>query len=101
MMRIQQDFKELLTLLNSHRVEYILVGAYALAHHGAPRFTGNLDLFIKPDTRNAQRRLAALQDFGFGSVGLEVKDFTEPDQVIQLGVPPVRVDLITSISGVS
>ena len=94
-------FKELLELFNSHQVEYILVGAYALAFHGAPRFTGDLDIFVKPDAPNSTRVMAALSDFGFGSIGLSIEDFVKADQVTQLGVPPVRIDLITGISGVS
>jgi hypothetical protein len=100
-MEIERDFKELLVLLNSHHVEFILVGAYALAFHGAPRFTGDLDVFVKPDAINSERIMAALTDFGFGSVGLSRNDFEKPDQVVQLGVPPVRIDLITGISGLS
>lgn len=101
MMEVQPDFKELLELLNTHEVEYIIVGGYALAFHGAPRYTGDIDILINPTVSNSQRILAALDEFGFGSVGLSEKDFQYPDKVIQLGVPPVRVDLITSISGVS
>lgn len=78
-----------------------MVCGYALAFHGAPRFTGDLDLLVKPDTANAQRILAALEAFGFASVGLTPSDFERPDQVVQPGVPPVRIDLITSITGVS
>jgi len=100
-MEIQEDFKELLELLNAHKVEYLIVGGYALAFHGAPRYTGDIDIFVKPDERNAQRVLAALDEFGFGSVGLQADDFVQPEKVIQLGLPPVRVDLVTSISGVS
>ncbi len=100
-MEIQQDFKELLVLLNDHKVEYMIVGGYALAFHGAPRYTGDLDIYVKPDQKNAQHLLAALDDFGFASVNLKQSDFQSPEMVIQLGVPPVRVDLITSISGVS
>ena len=100
-MEIERDFKELLTLLNYHNVKYIVVGAYALAYHGAPRFTGDLDIFVQPDPENARRLIAALSDFGFGSVGLTEGDFTKSNQVVQLGVPPVRIDLITSISGVT
>jgi hypothetical protein len=100
-MEIEPDFKELLVLLNSHSVEYIIVGAYALAFHGAPRFTGDLDIFVRPDPENAQRILAALRDFGFGSVGLSEEDFIKPNQVIQLGVPPVRIDFVTSITAVA
>jgi hypothetical protein len=100
-MEVQKDFKELLESLNANRVEYVIVGAYALAFHGAPRFTGDLDILVNPAPENARRVLAALQAFGFESVGLTIGDFTTADRVTQLGVPPVRVDILTSISGVS
>src|SRR4029453_14194915 len=100
-METQPDFRELLALFNAHRVEYLIVGGDALAFPGAPRFTGDLDIFVKPDAVNAHRTLTALEAFGFASVGLTPSDFERPDQVIQLGVPPVRIDLITSITGVS
>jgi hypothetical protein len=100
-MEVQPDFKELLALFNDHCVSYLIVGGYALAFHGAPRFTGDLDILIKPDHENASRIVAALDAFGFASLGLTESDFEQPDQVIQLGVAPVRIDLITSITGVS
>lgn len=100
-MEIQPDFKELLALLNAHNVDYVIVGAYALAFHGAPRFTGDIDIFVKPGPKNAESILAALQEFGFSSLDLDKSDFQQPDKVIQLGVPPVRVDLITSLTAVS
>ena len=100
-MEIQPDFKELFTLLNKHKVEFLIVGAYALAFHGFPRFTGDVDIFVRPTPVNAKCILDALTDFGFGSLGISLEDFEEPDNVVQLGVQPVRVDLITSISGVS
>ena len=100
-MEPNKDFKELLELFSENSVEFVIVGAYALAFHGAPRFTGDLDLLVRPDSQNASRILRALDTFGFGSVGLQTKDFSELDQIIQLGVPPLRIDLLTSISGVS
>jgi hypothetical protein len=100
-MEVQKDFRELLALFNEHKVEYVIVGGYALAFHGAPRYTGDIDILIHPDTANAHRILAALDEFGFGSVDLTAADFQKPDNVIQLGVPPVRVDIITSLTGVS
>jgi hypothetical protein len=100
-MEIQQDFKELLELLNAHEVEFVIVGAYALAFHGVPRFTGDIDILVKPDPVNAGKILTALKEFGFGSLDLNKSDFNEPDKVIQLGVAPVRIDLITSLTGVS
>jgi hypothetical protein len=100
-MEVYPDFKELLALFNKHRVEYLVVGGYALAFHGAPRFTGDLDLYVRADAGNARRILAALDEFGFGSLELTEDDFRVPGKVVQLGVPPIRVDLITSLSGAS
>jgi hypothetical protein len=100
-MEAQQDFKELLGLFNEHKIEYMIVGAYALAYHGAPRFTGDIDIFVKPSIENAQRILSALNDFGFGSLNLKINDFQNHDSIVQLGVPPVRIDIITSITGVT
>jgi len=100
-MEVQKDFKEFLGLLNDHEVEYMIVGGYALAFHGAPRFTSDIDVFVKPDSRNAQRILKVLEAFGFGSLDLSGDDFQKKDSVVQLGLPPVRIDIITSISGVS
>jgi hypothetical protein len=99
-MEAQPDFKELLESFNARGVESLIVGGYALAFHGVPRFTGDLDLLVGPGRENARRALAALDDFGFGSLDLAEADFERPEHVIQLGVPPVRVDLLTSISGV-
>lgn len=100
-MEVQPDFRDLLALLNEHKVEYLIVGGYALAFHGAPRYTGDIDIFVRPDTPNAKRVLAALVAFGFSFPNLTLDDFQNPNKVIQLGLPPVRIDLITSISGVS
>jgi len=101
MMEIQPDFRDLLELFNSHKVKYLVVGGYALAFHGAPRYTGDIDIFVSPDAKNAGRIVTALGEFGFGSVGLSAADFKKPGQIVQLGVPPVRIDIITSITGVS
>jgi len=98
---IEQDFRDLLALFNAHKVEYVVVGAYALAFLGAPRFTGDMDVLVRPDPDNARRILNALAEFGFGSLGLGVEDFTRPDKVVQLGVAPVRIDIVTSLTGVS
>ena len=100
-MEIQQDFRDLLKCFGDHGVEFIIVGGYALAFHGAPRFTGDLDLLIRPSAENARRVLSALGEFGFSFPNLTVDDFQGPDKVVQLGVPPIRIDLITSITGVS
>ena len=98
---MQKDFRDLLVLLNEHEVDFMIVGGYALAFHGAPRFTGDIDIYVRPDHDNAERILRALTDFGFGSLGLVVDDFQNQNKVTQLGVPPVRVDIITSITGVT
>lgn len=100
-MEIQRDFRELFESLNAHEVAYLVVGAHALAHHGSPRYTGDLDILLSTDADNASRVLAALDAFGFGGLGLTQEDFTFPEQVVQLGTPPVRVDLLTSLTGVS
>jgi hypothetical protein len=100
-MEVQQDFKELLELFNKHQVDFLIVGGYALAFHGAPRYTGDIDIFVKPSEENAQKILAALKDFGFGSLKLSAQDFAVENKVVQLGVSPVRIDIITSISGIN
>lgn len=100
-MDVQPDFRDLLALLNEHGADYLIVGGYALAFHGAPRFTGDIDILVRPDSDNARRVLAALAAFGFSFPNLSAADFENPDQVVQLGVPPVRIDIITSISGVA
>ena len=99
-MEIQQDFEELLALLNEHKVKYLIVGGYALAFHGAPRYTGDLDILVKVDKENADRVLATLVDFGFEQIDISIEDFKQPEMVVQLGVPPVRVDIITSLTAV-
>jgi len=86
-MEICRGFKELLESLNARKVENLIVGGYALAFHGAPRFTGDIDIFVKPDKKNAVRILEALEEFGFASLRLKTEDFTKPDSIIQLGVP--------------
>ncbi len=100
-MEPKKEFRELLELFNAHKVDCLIVGAHALAHYGAPRYTGDLDLFVRPDSENAGRILRALDEFGFSSLGFVVEDFTAPGKVVQLGFPPVRVDIVTSLTGVS
>ncbi len=100
-MELQKDFKELLELFNKHKVKYAIVGAYALAFHGYPRYTGDLDILVKPDQNNAKKILKAIKDFGFESLKLNLKDLSSPEKVIQLGVPPIRIDILTSITGLT
>jgi hypothetical protein len=84
----------------AHRVRYLVVGGHAVAFHGKPRFTKDIDVWLEPTPENARRALAALDDFGFGSVGLSEQDFTTPGMIVQLGVAPNRIDLLTAIDGV-
>ncbi len=99
-MIFEQDFIDFIELLNQHQVEYMIVGAHALAYHGRPRHTGDLDIWIKPNIENASRMIKVLADFGFGSVGLVEQDFLRENYVTQLGYPPLRIDILNSISGV-
>jgi hypothetical protein len=86
--------------LNSNGVEYLIVGAVALAYHGFPRYTGDLDVLVRNSPGNTRRLESALAGFGFASLGLKAADFADSYRVIQLGVPPNRIDLLTSITGV-
>ncbi len=99
-MVLHQDFKELLELLNANHVEYLVVGAFALGFYGAPRSTGDIDIWIRVSEENAKRIEKALSEFGLSSLGHRTKDFLDKNLVVQLGVPPVRIDIIMSISGV-
>jgi hypothetical protein len=98
---LSKDFREFVALLNAHGVEYLVVGGYAMAIYGRPRQTGDLDIWVRRDHENSQRIMAALTDFGFGALGLAAADFEAPEQGVQLGYPPFRIDLMTAIDGVS
>lgn len=97
------DFRDLLTELRDAGVRFLVVGAHALAAHGVPRVTGDLDLWVEPTEGNADRVWTALGEFGapLAALGIRQADFVRPEQVIQIGLPPYRVDLMTSISGVT
>lgn len=97
---LNSDFREFLEFLNSNEVEYLVIGGYAVAAHGHPRYTKDIDIWIAPNPQNAQRLMHALEQFGFGGVGLSLDDFLLPDTVVQLGYPPRRIDLLTGPSGV-
>lgn len=94
------DFREFIQSLNAHNVRYLVIGGFAVAIHGHPRYTKDLDVWLDSTSENATRIVMALADFGFGSVGLTEKDFSEEKQVIQLGYPPNRIDLLTYADGV-
>jgi predicted nucleotidyltransferase len=98
--KLQQDLREFIELLNSLRVDYIVIGGHAVAFHGHPRFTGDIDFLVRSTRENAERLLEALRAFGFSELALSIDDFTRPNAVVQLGRPPNRIDLLTSISGV-
>lgn len=100
---LNEDFRDLLVLLADAGVEFVVVGAYALALHGAPRASGDIDLFIRPSPPNAERVFQALTRFGapLQSAGVTAADLAQPGAVYQIGLPPRRIDLLTEISGVS
>lgn len=100
LLKLSRDFHELLECFAAHDVRYLIVGGWALAAHGVPRMTKDLDVWVLPDSSNAENVLAALKDFGFGDLSLAASDFTDPDVVIQLGRPPNRVDILTTPDGV-
>ena len=99
-MVLNQDFREFIEQLNEKKVKYLVVGGYAVAFHGYPRYTKDIDFWIWLNEENADRMLKALKDFGFDSLGIKKDDFLDEDMVIQLGYPPNRIDLLTDVSGV-
>jgi hypothetical protein len=101
MEELAPDFDEFFGLLIGHGVEFLIVGAYALAYHGAPRYTGDIDVFLKPTTGNAVRLLNALSAFGFPPTNLEPEQIIEPTRIIQMGVEPVQIHVMSDISGVT
>jgi len=100
-MSLQKDLREFIELLNALDVRFVIVGAFAVAYHGYFRYTSDIDLFIDRSEENAKRIQSALKQFGFGDLSLTKQDFTQEDQVIQLGVAPNRLDLMTFLSGVT
>ena len=99
-MRVEKDFEEFIELLNKQKVKYLIVGAYALALYSEPRNTGDIDVFVESSKENAEKILKVLELFGFGEIGITFEDLISENMVVQLGVPPVRIDILTSISGV-
>jgi hypothetical protein len=96
---LNQDFKEFIQFLNDNQVHYLIVGGYAVAIHGHPRYTKDIDIWIEISRENALKIMKSLEQFGFGSLGLKMEDFLVPNQVVQLGYPPNRIDLLTSVDG--
>ncbi len=97
---MNKDLREFIASLNSKGVEYLVIGAYAVAWHGWPRFTADIDFLLRISDQNADATVAAIEAFGFGSLGIAREDLNRPDQVLQIGAKPNRIDLITSISAV-
>ena len=91
-MPLNRDSKEFIALLNSHGVEYLIVGAHSVAFHARPRFTGDLDILIRPTAENAAKIVAVLNEFSFGNLAVSASDFTTPEQLTQLGRAPNRID---------
>jgi hypothetical protein len=100
-MPLHKDLREFVELLNSNAVDYLVVGALAVSFHGYPRYTADLDVLVRPEPLNAQKMLSVFSQFGFGSLDIQADDLQKADNVIQLGVHPNRIDLLTTISGVS
>jgi predicted nucleotidyltransferase len=100
-MALSKDWREFLELLNSRGVDYVIVGAQSLAFHGRARYTGDVEIFVRPTSENARLLVDLLKQFGFAHSGFKETDFIEPEQMIQLGRAPNRIDLLSSISGVS
>jgi hypothetical protein len=100
-MSVNSDFKDLLNLFNAYRVKYLIIGGYAVIKYTEPRYTKDLDLWIRADAKNANAVFQALKDFGAPLTGLTPADFAEEGYFYQMGIPPVRVDILMSISGLT
>jgi predicted nucleotidyltransferase len=99
-MELNEDFKEFIKLLNDNKVKYLVVGGYAVGYHGNPRYTKDIDLWLLMDRENAKNIIESIKQFGFESLGLSEEDFLNAENIIQLGYPPNRIDLLTDLSGV-
>lgn len=99
-MELKNDFQSFIKLLNSCHAQYIITGGFAVAIHGYPRYTGDIDIWIDPSIENALKVLAALQSFGYSDKQVNLQDLTTPGIVVQLGYPPNRIDLVTGLAGV-
>jgi len=100
-MDLAPDFDEFIASFVAHDVEFVIVGAYALALHGAPRFTGDLDVFVRPTVQNGSRVLDAIKAFGFPITDLQPRDIVTPDRILEMGVEPVQIHVMSAITGVS
>jgi predicted nucleotidyltransferase len=99
-MTLEKDFEDFIELLNQHKVDYMVVGGYALAFHGHPRHTGDLDIWIDISEANAVSMVKVIKEFGMASLGLKKSDFLKPNYMSQIGYPPIRIDILNNIDGV-
>lgn len=99
-MKASRDFKEFIELLNKNNVKYLLVGGYSVGYYSRPRYTEDIDIWIECTGENAEKIITVLNEFGFSSLTINVQDLLKPEQIIQLGLPPQRIDILTSIDGV-
>jgi len=97
--KTEKDYEEFLALLNKHKVRYCVIGAFALAFHAHPRYTKDMDILVEASTDNAKKIMNVLNEFGFGSLNLNIEDLVAEGNIIQLGYEPVRIDIMTSIKG--
>ncbi len=98
-MELDKDFREFIELLNEHEVKYLVIGGYAVNFHGYPRYTKDIDFWIWMTEENISKLLNAIKKFGFSSLGLKMEDFMSPDNIVQLGYEPYRIDLLVSVEG--
>jgi hypothetical protein len=100
-MTLDPDFEDFIKLLNYYDVEYMIIGGYAMAFHGRPRYTGDLDIWINISEYNATKMLKVLEEFGFSSLNFRKEDFLKENLINQIGYPPLRIDILTSIDGIN
>jgi predicted nucleotidyltransferase len=99
-MTLDPDFEDFIQFLNQYEVDYMIVGGYAMAFHGSPRYTGDLDIWIDISESNAEKILLVIQAFGFSSLGFKKEDFLKENLINQIGYPPLRIDILTNIDGI-
>ncbi len=100
-LELPKDFKEFLKLLNKHGVEYLLIGGYAVGYYGYPRTTNDMDIWIAVEQRNADKMVSVFRDFGYGAADLDATPFLVEHNIVRMGVPPMRIEVMTTISGVT
>lgn len=100
-MIVEPDYLDFLKILNKNEVIYMIIGGYALAAHDIPRFTGDIDIWVRSDHENAEKIVKAISDFGFGSLGISKEDFLSKNYFVQMGYAPVRIDITANISGIT